>query len=103
MFCGSIRARCYPFYMPKKRFHGVNPKGGVQLHTSTYQDIPGHFTFTDLVVYTTEIVPGEKAAHKRLKPTAANLESSPSVAGGGGVCSGGGGLSVFLVLSRATT
>ncbi len=38
------------------------------------------------------IVPGEKAAYKRLNPTAANLEASPSVAGGGGVGSGGGGV-----------
>ncbi len=26
LFRGSMRARCYPFDMPKKRFHGFNPK-----------------------------------------------------------------------------
>ncbi len=41
---------------------------------------------------TMAIVPGEKAAHKRLNPTAANLEPSPSVAGGGGDGGGGSGV-----------
>ena len=26
LFRGTMRARCYPFNMPKKRFHGFNPK-----------------------------------------------------------------------------
>ena len=26
LFRGVMRARCYPFDMPKKRFHGFNPK-----------------------------------------------------------------------------
>ncbi len=25
-FRGTMRARCYPFNMPKRRFHSVNPK-----------------------------------------------------------------------------
>ncbi len=44
---------------------------------------------------TMAIVPGEKAAHKRLNHTAANLEPSPSVAGGGCDGGGGGGLAGF--------
>jgi hypothetical protein len=26
LFRGTMRARCYPFNMPKRRFHGFNPK-----------------------------------------------------------------------------
>ena len=26
MFRGTMRARCYPFKMPKRHFHGFNPK-----------------------------------------------------------------------------
>ena len=26
LFRGVMRARCYPFDMPKQRFHGFNPK-----------------------------------------------------------------------------
>ena len=26
LFRGTMRASCYPFDMPKKRFHGFNPK-----------------------------------------------------------------------------
>ena len=26
MFRGTMRARCYPFNMPKRHFHGFNPK-----------------------------------------------------------------------------
>ena len=31
LFRGVMRARCYPFDMPKRRFHGFNPK--VPVHT----------------------------------------------------------------------
>ncbi len=41
------------------------------------------------------IVPGKKAAHKRLNPTAANLKPPPFVAGGGGDGGGGGVAGVF--------
>ena len=41
MFRGVMRARCYPFDMPKRRFHGFNPKVSVYtlnilVHTCTY-------------------------------------------------------------------
>jgi hypothetical protein len=41
LFRGVMRARCYPFDMPKRRFHGFNPKVPVHtlvvvVHTSTY-------------------------------------------------------------------
>ena len=29
LFRGTMRARCYPFNMPKRRFHGFNPKVSV--------------------------------------------------------------------------
>jgi hypothetical protein len=41
---------------------------------------------------TMSILPGEKAAYKRINPTAANLELSPFVAGGGGDGGGDGGV-----------
>ena len=41
MFRGVMRARCYPFDMPKRRFHGFNTKVSVYtlnivVHTCTY-------------------------------------------------------------------
>ena len=54
-FRGVMRARCYPFKMPKRRFHGVNPQVYmvvypiiystymyIPVHTSMYQYIPVH-------------------------------------------------------------
>jgi hypothetical protein len=58
---------------------------------------------------TVAIVPGEKAAHKRLNPTAANLPpqalslAAAVTAAAAVVSRARGPLSVFLVLSRATT
>ena len=44
MFRGVMRARCYPFDMPMRRFHGFNPKVSVHtfildVYTSVYQHI----------------------------------------------------------------
>ena len=58
-----MRARCYPFDMPKKRFHGFNPKvcvdyyanillwmlRYVSVHTSIYTDVR-YFYVQDTVV-----------------------------------------------------
>ena len=54
-FWGVMRARCYPFKMPKRRFHGVNTQVYmvvypiiystymyIPVHTSMYQYIPVH-------------------------------------------------------------
>jgi hypothetical protein len=54
-FRGVMRARCYPFKMPKRRFHGVNPPVYmvvypiiyntymyIPVRTSMYQYIPVH-------------------------------------------------------------
>ena len=55
MFRGVMRARCYPFDMPKRRFHGFNPKVPVHtlvvvVHTSTYWYIRWLLLF--ILVYT---------------------------------------------------
>jgi hypothetical protein len=49
---GVIRARCYPFKLPTRRFHGVNPQVYklvytviymyIHVHTSTYLYVPVH-------------------------------------------------------------
>ena len=44
LFRGTMRARCYPFNMPKRRFHGFNPKVSVytfilDVYTRIYQHI----------------------------------------------------------------
>ena len=42
-FRGVMRARCYPFKMPKRRFHGVNPQVYMVVYPiiySTYKHIP---------------------------------------------------------------
>ena len=36
---GVMRARCYPFKMPKRRFHGFNPQVYIHFKTSTCQYI----------------------------------------------------------------
>jgi hypothetical protein len=40
LFRGVMRARCYPFDMPKRRFHGFNPKVCGPYFRLTYQYIP---------------------------------------------------------------
>ena len=39
LFRGVMRARCYPFDMPKRRFHGFNPKVRSPYFQLTYQYI----------------------------------------------------------------
>ena len=42
-FRGVMRARCYPFKMPKRRFHGVNPQVYMVVYPiiySTFKHIP---------------------------------------------------------------
>ena len=36
MFRGGMRSRCYPFKMPKHRFHGFNPQVYIHYNWSTY-------------------------------------------------------------------
>ena len=38
LFRGVMRARCYPFKLPKRRFHGMNP----QVRYITYKYVPEH-------------------------------------------------------------
>jgi hypothetical protein len=36
LFRGAMRARCYPFKMPKHRFHSFNPQVFILYYLSTY-------------------------------------------------------------------
>ena len=50
LFRGTMRARCYPFNMPKRRFHGFNPKVSVytfilDVYTSIYVHIRSYTLF----------------------------------------------------------
>ena len=40
LFRCTMRARCYPFDMPKRRFHSFNPKVTYHDHVAIYQYIP---------------------------------------------------------------
>ena len=42
MFRGVMRARCYPFKLPKRRFHGFNPQVCIHSKSSTYGYILVH-------------------------------------------------------------
>jgi hypothetical protein len=41
-FRGIMRARCYPFKLPKRRFHGVNPQVFELVYTIAYMYIHVH-------------------------------------------------------------
>ena len=67
-FRGVMRARCYPFKMPKRRFHGVNPQVYmvvypiiystymyISVHTRMYKYIPVHtstYSYQYLLLHT---------------------------------------------------
>ena len=55
-FRGVMRARSYPFKMPKRRFHGVNPQVYMVVYPSTYSTykyIPVHTSmYQYILVYT---------------------------------------------------
>ncbi len=38
-FLGVMRARCYPFKLPKRRFHGVNPQVYISVYTIIYLSV----------------------------------------------------------------
>jgi hypothetical protein len=41
-FRGVMRARCYPFKLPKRRFHGVNPQIYISVYTIIYLSVHVH-------------------------------------------------------------
>ncbi len=49
-FRGTMRARCYPFDMPKKRFHSFNPKVCHSVLCTSYLHIP--YSLWYILVYT---------------------------------------------------
>ena len=49
LFLGVMRARCYPFKLPKRRFDGMNP----QVQYFTYKYVQVHsYTYCYVLVYT---------------------------------------------------
>ncbi len=42
LFLGVMRARCYPFKLPKRRFHGMNPQVQYFTYSSMYRYILIH-------------------------------------------------------------
>ncbi len=40
LFRGTMKARCYPFEMPKRRFHSLNPKVCPSPNRVTYLPMP---------------------------------------------------------------
>ncbi len=53
-FRGVMRARCYQFKLPKRRFHGVNPQVYISLYTIIYLSINVHTSmYQYILVHTT--------------------------------------------------
>jgi hypothetical protein len=50
LYRGTMRARCYPFDMPKRRFHSFNPKVCHSVLCTSYLHIP--YSLWYILVYT---------------------------------------------------